>query len=140
MQRSRVRVTALYAMFLLLIVSLVPGLAISYGAETVIVDKAFNGREIKVRAGSMIQVELDELGSAGYTWEIQDPDSTYFEVVSVKTPEPPQKTDLIGGPVKKTWLIRAKGTGKSELRFIHFRPWEGKEKAADTFWLKVRIL
>jgi predicted secreted protein len=124
--------------FLLLFFAL--GFSFAHGAETVVVDKAFNGREIKVRTGTMIQVELEQLGSAGYVWEIDGLDEKHFEAVSVKTEEPPEKTDLVGGPVKKIWLIRAKEKGKSELRFIHFRQWEGKEKAADTFRLKVRIV
>jgi predicted secreted protein len=119
---------------------LVVGISVAYGEETVIVTKAFNGREIKVRVSSMIQVELDQAGSAGYVWEIKDLDKEHFEVVSVKTPEPPAKQNLVGGPVKKTWLIRVTAQGKSQLRFIHARPWEKEEKAADTFWLKVRIL
>ncbi len=58
-------------------------------------------------------MELDQLGSAGYTWEIQGLDDKHFEVVrSTKTPEPPQKTDLVGGPVKKVWLIRTREKGK----------------------------
>jgi predicted secreted protein len=105
-----------------------------------VVDKTFNGREIKAKSGAMIRVELEQAGAAGYTWEIQGPDTKYFDVVSVKMPEPPEKPDLVGAPVKKTWLIRVKEKGKSELKFIHFRPWEGKEKAADTFVLKVRII
>jgi predicted secreted protein len=116
------------------------GISLGRGEETMVVDKTFNGREVKVRSGNMIRVELEQAGAAGYTWEIQDPNTKHFEVMSVKTPEPPEKSDLVGAPVKKTWLIRAKEKGKSELRFIHFRPWEGKEKAADSFALKVRII
>jgi inhibitor of cysteine peptidase len=116
------------------------GLSLVYGEETVIVTKAFNGREIKVRNGSMIQVELNQAGSAGYVWEIEDLDKEHFEVVSVQTPEPPAKPDFVGGPVKKMWLIRVTAQGKFQLKFIHARPWEGEEKTTDTFVLKVRIL
>ena len=125
---------------LVFMLSFVCGLSLVRGEVTVCVDKAFNGREIKVRSGDMIRVELDQLGSAGYTWEIQGLDDRHFEVVSTKTSERPQNTDLVGAPVKKAWLIRTREKGKTELRFIHFRPWEGKEKAADTFVLKVRII
>ena len=127
-------------MLLFLMLTLVYGLSLAYGEETMVVDKTFNGREIKVRSGNMIRLELEQAGAAGYTWEIQELDKKHFEVVSLKTPEPPEKSDLVGAPVKKTWLIRTKEKGKSELRFIHYRPWEGKEKAADSFVLKVRII
>jgi len=137
---GRISVMTIKVVLFFLALPLVVGLSVAYGEETVIVTKAFNGREIKVRVGSMIQVELDQAGSAGYVWEIKDLDKKHFEAVSVETPEPPEKQELVGGPVKKTWLIRVTAQGKSQLRFIHARPWEGEEKAADTFVLKVRIL
>lgn len=129
------------AVFLMVMLAVfIAGLSFACGEEVMVVDKAFHGREVKVRSGAMIRVELEQAGAAGYTWEIQGPDAKHFDVVSVKMPEPPDKSDLVGAPVKKTWLIRAKEKGKSELKFIHFRPWEGKEKAADSFLLKVRII
>jgi predicted secreted protein len=127
-------------MLLILTFSFVCGLSVAYGEETVVVDKSFNGREIKIRSGSMIRVELDQAGATGYAWEIHDPDKKHFEDISVKTPEPPEKSDLVGAPVKKTWLIKAMEKGKAELRFLYFRSWEGKEKAVDSFLLKVRIV
>jgi len=127
-------------MLLFLVLSFIIGLSFAHGNETITVNKAFNSREIKVRIGGMIQVELEQAGAAGYTWEIKDIDKELFEVVSIKTPESPEMPDLIGGPMKKTWLIRVKAKGNSVLRFIHFRPWEGEEKPADTFFITVRIL
>lgn len=129
----------LMVMFVMFVM-FVAGVPHVYGEETIVIDKTFDGREIKVRSGAMIRVELEQAGAAGYTWEIQGPDAKHFDVVNVKTPEPPEKPDLVGAPVKKIWLIRVKEKGRSELKFIHFRPWEGKEKAADSFLLKVRII
>ena len=108
--------------------------------ETVIVNKDFNGREIKVRAGGMIRVDLEEIGSTGYSWIIQDLDNELFEVVSVRTENPPPASDVTGKPVMKTWTIRAKKEGKGEIKILQYRPWEGKEKATGSFFLKVRIL
>ena len=112
----------------------------SYGAETVIVNKAFNGREIKVRAGGMIRVDLEELGAAGYAWAIKDLDQEHFEILSVKTKDVPSQGDITGAPVVKTWLISTKKKGKADLKFLYYRPWEGEKNASDTFVLKVRIL
>ncbi|NTU41824.1 MAG: protease inhibitor I42 family protein [Nitrospirales bacterium] len=116
------------------------GLAHSYGAETVIVDKAFNGREIKVRSDSMIQVSLEQAGATGYTWEIRGPDSEYFEVLSVRTGDRQESGDFVGAPLVKTWLIKANKGGKAKLTFLYYRPWEGEENAVDTFTLSVRIV
>jgi len=107
-------------------------------AVTVTVDKSFNNREIKVRLGDVIRVRLEELGGAGYQWKIQDLDGEHFEVLSVRTESKP--SELEGAPVVKTWLIRSKNEGKSELRLVHSRSWEDAKKPSDTFILKVRII
>jgi len=130
----------LVSLVLSLFMSLILGVSYTFGLETVIVDKSFNGREIKVRAGSSIRVDLEELGSAGYTWAIKNLDSEHFEVLSVKTKDFPSPGDITGAPVVRKWLISTKKKGKAELKFLHYRPWEGEKNASDTFVLKVRIL
>lgn len=126
--------------FLYLVLLLMVGSSFSYAAEKMVVNEAFNGREIKVQTGNMIQVALPETGASGSAWEIQDLDKEHFEVTSVKTAEPPAVGETVARPVLKIWLIRAKAKGKSELRFIHFGLPEGETNAADTFVLRVRIL
>jgi len=109
-------------------------------AETVIVNKSFHKREIKVRVGGSIQVELEQLGAAGYTWEIQNLDKEHFEVLKEQTKDPAPPGDITGAPVLKTWLIKAKKAGRAELKLLHYRPWEGEKSASDEFLLKVRII
>jgi predicted secreted protein len=116
------------------------GLSLASASETVAVTKAFDGREIKVKTGGLIRVELEQSGTAGYTWEIQGLDSGHFDVVSVKTPEPEGTGGVVTAPVPKIWVILAKAKGKGRLKFIHFRPREGQARATDSFVLTVRIL
>ncbi len=111
-----------------------------FAGETVIVDKSFNKREIKVRVGAAIRVELEELGSAGYTWKLKALDQEHFGTPEVETKGAPPQDDFTGAPVLKTWLIKAKKPGQTELRFIHYRPWEDENSASETFYLRVRIL
>jgi predicted secreted protein len=67
-------------------------------------------------------------------------DVEHFEVLSVNNRESGPTGGMVGAPIQKTWMIRAKKKGISELRFIHFRPWEGDSKTANTVLVKVRIL
>jgi len=127
-------------LFLSLFISITYGVFCSYGSETVVVNKKFHNREIKVRVGSMIRVDLEELGAAGYVWKIQNFDVEHFETPEVQTKDTPQKDDLTGAPIMRTWLIRTKKAGQSELKFMHYRPWEDEESASDTFLLRVRIV
>lgn len=128
------------AMFLFLFTPFIFCISHAQSAETVVVNKAFNGREIKVRAGGFIRVELEELGAAGYTWTIKDLDSEHFEELSSGTKDVPSRDDITGAPIVRTWLIATKKEGKTQLKFLHYRPWEGEKSASDTFVLKVRIL
>jgi len=112
----------------------------SFGTETVIVNKTFHGREIKIRVGGLIRIDLEELGSAGYVWEIQDLDKDHFDVVDVRTEGPPPSGDVTGKPIVKTWLIRAKKAGKAELKLLYHRPWESEKEAIERFFIRVRIL
>jgi len=131
---------SLKALVLSLGLPLVFGISHSSATETLIVNKAFNGREIKVRADGLIRVDLEELGAAGYAWAIKDLDKEYFEIVSVQTEGAPPRGDVTGAPVVKTWLFRATKKGATELKFLYYRPWEGEKNVVDSFILKVRIL
>jgi len=134
------KLIALGAMVLSLSMSFILFISHSDAAETVVVNKAFNGREIKVRAGGFIRVELEQLGAAGYAWAIKDLDTEHFEVLSDETERVPPQGDVTGAPVIRTWLISTKNKGKAVLNFLHYRPWEGEKNASETFVLKVRIL
>jgi predicted secreted protein len=134
------KLSALVATALSLSIPFVFFISHSYGAETVAVNKEFNGREIKVRAGGFIRVELEQLGAAGYAWAIKDLDLEHFEVLSDETKGASPQGDVTGAPVLRTWLIAAKNKGKAVLNFFHYRPWEGEKNASDSFTLKVRIL
>ncbi len=111
-----------------------------FAAETVVVNKQFNQREIKVKIGGSIRVELEELGSAGYTWKISKQDESYLSSPKVENKGTPPKDDMTGAPVLKTWTFQAKKAGQTELRFIYFRPWEDEKTASDTYVLRVRIV
>ncbi len=118
------------------------GVPTSFGSETLTVNKWFNGKEIHVRSGDVIRVELEELGAAGYVWEIQDLDTAHFEVLSEKAEGRRRQegaTAVVGGPVLKIWLIEAKKAGETKLEFYHYRVWEGRENRADAFSMKVEI-
>jgi predicted secreted protein len=116
------------------------GAACLYASETVIVNKAFNKKEIKVRAGGSIRVELEEPGATGYTWKLQKLDADYFETPKEETKGTPPQDSFTGAPVLRTWLIRTKKAGQSDLKFIYYRPWEDEKTASDTFLLRVRIV
>lgn len=111
----------------------------AFGVEMVIVTKADNCREIKVVAGGMLRIELPQAGAAGYAWEIQDLDREHFEVLEAGTTGRPVPHDLVGTPITARWSLLARKAGGAQIRLLHYRPWEGKASALETFVLKVEM-
>lgn len=98
----------------------------------VLVHKDQNGKELKVRPGDIIQVELPSSGSAGYSWHIDTASSDYWVLLSEETKEI-AAGGKTGAPVTGRWRFRVVKEGCFELRMDCYRQWEGKEKAVDHF-------
>lgn len=109
------------------------------GAEMITITKPYKNTAIKMAVGDTLQIDLEQLGSAGYLWDIENPDTTLFEVAAPQTVEAPRPSEIVGAPVIRRWLITARKTGAGELRFVHYRPWEGKEKASEKLSFKIQI-
>jgi predicted secreted protein len=137
MAGKRISLAALLLSISILSIYGIPGL---HAAETVTVNKEFNKREIKVRVGSTIRLELEQLGTAGYVWKLQNLDGEHLEILKEQTMDAPSPGDITGAPVMKTWLIRAKKAGRSELKLVNYRPWEDAKNPSDTFVLRVLIV
>ncbi len=118
---------------------LVGGFSFSWGSGVETLKKADSGREITVRVGEVIRIELEQAGATGYLWEPRNLDTGRFEVLGVET-QTAVSPGITGAPVIKIWSIKALREGKSELKFFYYRPWEGEKNAVDEFFLKVRIL
>jgi len=108
-------------------------------AENIKVNSASSGKEIKIKVGDTIQVELQQPGATGYLWELQPVDSRYFSLGKTTTADRTDNGKFVGSPVKKTWSISATHKGKSTLLFLLCRPWEGAKGATDKFVLNVLI-
>jgi predicted secreted protein len=109
------------------------------GNQTMRITKNDNGREIDVSRGNLIEVSLDSQGTTGYLWTFESIDPDYIEVMREESAVA-SAPGLTGGAVIHTWLLRLKKEGLTEIRMSYKRPWEGKDKAADTFTVRLRIL
>ena len=100
--------------------------------------KEDGGKEVQVGCGEVFVIELPEKAGTGYTWELDDPRKDIFEVLTVTVMSKAPK-GMVGGPLAKSWEIRAKREGTAELTAAYYRPWEGKQKAADRFTITVKV-
>jgi len=106
--------------------------------KTVVTKEQDNGKEIRINRGDILQIELEETGSAGYGWYFDRLDTAHFALLSEETKaiSPP---GLIGAPVLGIWRLKTLREGSAEIKMNYYRKWEGAEKAQKLFLLKLQI-
>jgi len=112
--------------------------AMQAGSAATVLQEKDNNQEIQVQAGAIIELSLEEIGGTGYSWEFQRLDEKHFELVKTETRSLAGKA-RVGGPVLKTWWLKTKKAGESQLSLDYFRSWEGRAKAVKHFRVKIRI-
>jgi predicted secreted protein len=100
-----------------------------------VVTRADNGRTVKAGVGEEIVVVLPERATAGYEWMVVDAPP---EVEAFTVPTPPTEILGIGADASRRVGLRVKTPGTHRIRLLQYRPWEGPEKAIDSFDLTVR--
>ncbi len=112
---------------------------LSRANSLMIITKKDNGKEITVRNGDTIRIELEASGGAGFTWEAEDLDKECLELVKEETKNI-SEGGLVGTPITRIWQLRARKAGETVITLYYYRAWEGKEKAVDKFEIRLKIL
>jgi predicted secreted protein len=111
---------------------------VSMGNEPdVVLQKQDSGKEITIKAGQGIQIQLEGLGGTGYWWYVENLDARRMELLSEKTKS--VSDGRVGGPVLGLWTFRAKEPGTVEIKMDYYRTWEGSAKAIDHFQVRIKI-
>ena len=105
--------------------------------HTIILTKQDSGKEIEVRLGDIIQIELQEMGGAGYQWHLQDlgTDCVRFDSEETKVPS----DGRLGAPALGRWKFEVTREGSAEIRLDHYRPWEGIGRSTDHFSVRLNV-
>jgi predicted secreted protein len=104
---------------------------------TIIIKKQDNGKEISIKCGDVIQIELAAMGAAGYDWHIDNLDMEHLALVSEETRAVSESQR--GAPIIVIRRFKAKEKGSTEIKMDHYRVWEGKEKKTEYFSIKLTI-
>jgi predicted secreted protein len=104
---------------------------------TITVTKEQGGREIALKVGNILLIELPGKGGTGYSWLVEETFAPYLKLMDQTTRQ--LKEDRLGGPVMQVWRFRAEQPGACEINMALYRPWEGVGKAVDHFRLKLHI-
>jgi predicted secreted protein len=126
------RITWLLLTFLMLSQS--PLLA---AEATITVTQAQGGREIALKVGNILQIELPGSAGTGYSWVAGETYAPYLKLMDQATRQ--LKEGRVGGPVMQIWRFKAEKPGVTEISMAYYRPWEGIAQAKNHFRIKLRI-
>ena len=104
---------------------------------TITVTKEQGGREIALKVGNILLIELPGKGGTGYSWLVEETFAPYLKLMDQTTRQ--LKEGRPGGPVMQVWRFKAEQPGACEIKMAYYRPWEGVGKAVDHFLLKLHI-
>jgi inhibitor of cysteine peptidase len=106
--------------------------------DIVLLSKQDNGKTITVKLGTIVQIELERYGGTGYEWYLDDSYKEHFVLIKEEKHET-IKDNFVGTPVLVRWQLNEVRQGDAELKIFLYRHWEGKDKAASSFEVKVKI-
>jgi predicted secreted protein len=104
---------------------------------TITVTKEQGGREIALKVGDILRIELPGKGGTGYSWFAEANGAPYLKLMDQTTRQ--LKEGRVGGPVMQVWRFKAAQPGATEIKLDYYRPWEGAGKAVDQVIFKLRI-
>lgn len=125
------------AWLLLALVLLFPGEIMASDPVTVMVTRAQHGKDIALKVGSILEIELTEIGGTGYLWFEQGTAAPYLKLIEQTTH--PDKEGRLGGPVLHVWRFKAEKPGNTQVKMAYYRPWEGAKMAKALFLVKLHI-
>ena len=105
--------------------------------KTVVLGKQDSGKQIDVKTGEVVQVELEAMGTAGYQWFVESLDQEILRLVSEETKV--LHPGRLGAPVLMIWKFEVIKEGTTEIKMNHYRSWEGKEQSTDHFEVSIKI-
>ena len=95
---------------------------VDLAAATTVVRMPDNGKEIRVPAGTVIELALKEQAGTGYIWEFQHLDPRHFKVLHTDT-RSLAEPHRVGGPLLRVWQIKTLAPGVTRLSLDYLRPW-----------------
>ena len=104
---------------------------------TITFTKEQAGREIALKVGNILLIELPAKGGTGYSWLVEETCAPYLKLMDQTTRQ--LEEGRLGGPVMQVWRLKAAQPGACEIKMALYRPWEGAGKAVDHFCLKLHI-
>jgi len=105
--------------------------------STIQLTEADAGRLVELRVGDILEVILPGNPTTGFQWEFSEINSAILEPIGEPKFEPSSNAVGSGGNV--TLRFETVGTGQTELKLIHHRPFEENVPPIQTFEVTITV-
>ena len=106
-------------------------------AKMVQVDQSYNGHEVTLAVGQVMELSLHENPTTGFRWDLKTKAEPECELVASTFDPPPGERPGNGGI--RRWQFRAVHPGSGEIELEYRRPWEKDAAPAKVYKLDVRV-
>ncbi len=109
-------------------------------AEQINLDASYNGQEIEVAVGDLLVITLESNPTTGFGWQLSGIDEDLLALIECRY-EPGENAEqgMVGAGGSEVWTFEALTKGETTISMEYSRPWEGGEKAVQTFEVTVTI-
>jgi inhibitor of cysteine peptidase len=125
------------------ILAAVIGVALASGSGTgaTTVGAADSGSTIELAVGETLNVTLESNPTTGFSWALaaNSDESVLQEIDHEYVANEAGETPMVGSGGVEDWTFKALAKGETTISMEYSRPWEGGEKAAQTFELTVVV-
>lgn len=105
------------------------------------IDASHNGQEVATDAGKLLVITLPSNPTTNFMWELSEPiDENLLALVESRF-EPNTNTGegMFGAGGTEVWTFETLAAGETTIIMEYSRPWDGGEKAVETFEVTVTI-
>ncbi len=111
--------------------------------EQVAVDASYDGQSIQVPAGQLLVITLESNPTTGFRWQLSEPIDQGILALILSEYQPGEKArqnpPIPGAGGTEVWTFEALAAAEITITMEYSRPWDGGEKAVQTFTLAVVI-
>ena len=140
MSKTKVKPVLTFTMIAILLCLMACSSQVAYPRISwVRVDASDSGKEVKVRVGGELIVDLESNQTTGFQWQVAEiSDQTVLGKVSNIYNAPEASAPVGAGGIER-WTFKGLKKGTARMSMEYSQPWQGGEKTAETFTLTIVV-